>query len=261
MKQMKFFIFCMLTLSIINTKAQSKISFDLQFDAGTVFSQSKHLKKYSSGAFLYDPNTGTTVYIPGTYRNTNEYKNVLTPHFTLGAKANYTLKQNFKIYAGLTFGSIEAKRKNTLIIPSPFPNNPGNFEFVTLESLKFYNLNIPFGVTCIYNKWSLDFGIIPSIILNSKFTEKKLPPDQDEISPYYPWTNDPTYLRPSPDNKAKNFISLSISPFYQLNNRLIIGMEYKHGLTRSYFSDDYSSEYYQSMKISSLGLKILYKLK
>ena len=259
---MKFLIFCMLTLSIINTKAQNKISFDLQFDAGTVFSQSKHLKKYSSGAFLYDPNTGTTVYIPGTYRNTNEYKNVLTPHFTLGAKANYTLKENFKIYAGLTFGYIEAKRKNTLIIPSPFPNNPGNFEFVTIESLKFYNLNIPLGVTYIYNKWSLDFGITPSIILNSKFTEmEEKPEDPPEISPSYPWTNDPTYTRPSSNNKAKNYISLSISPLYQLNDKLKIGVEYSHGLTRSYYADDYSSEYYQSMKTSTLGVKMLYKLK
>ena len=257
---MKYLIFCLLVLSILNAKAQKKMSFDLQFDAGAVFSRSKPVIKYSPGAFGYDPNTGTTIYMPGTLRTTNEYKNILTPQFALGLKANYTIKQNFKVYAGLSFSYVEAKRKNTLIIPSPFNNNE-SFEFITNELLKFYNVNFPIGVTYIYDKWSLNFGITPSIILNSKFTEmKEKPADPPEISPWYPWTNDPTYPRPSSANKAKNYISLSISPLYQLNSKLKIGIEYNHGLTKSYYADDYSTEYYQSMKTSTLGLKILYKL-
>lgn len=257
---MKYLISCVLSLSILNIKAQNKISFDVQFDAGTVFSLSKPLKQYSPAAILYDPNTGTSVHIPSTLRTTNEYKNILTPQFALGLKTNYTLKHNLKIFTGLSFSYIEAKRKNTLIIPNPF-NNTTNFEFITTELLKFYNLDIPLGVTYIYNKWSFNVGITPSIILNSKFAEIKEPADPQEITPYYPWTNDPTYPRPSTGNKAKNYISLLISPLYQLNSRLKIGIEYKHGLTRSYYTDDFSSEYYQSMKTSSLGLKILYKLK
>ena len=259
---MKYLIFFVLPLSFLNAKAQNKFSFDVEFDAGTVFSRSKTVIKYSPGAFAYDPSTGTTVYMPGTLRTTNEYKNVLTPQFTLGVKANYTIKQNLKVYAGLSFSYVEAKRKNTLIIPNPFTNNTTNFEFITNESLKFYNVDIPVGVTYIYDKWSLNFGITPSIILNSKFTEmKEKPADPPEISPWYPWTNDPTYLRPSSANKAKNYISLSISPLYQLNSKLKIGIEYNHGLTKSYYADDYSSEYYQSMKTSTLGLKILYTFK
>jgi hypothetical protein len=257
---MKYLIFCIMSLSFLNAEAQSKFSFDVEFGAGTVFSRSKPIKQYSPAIFLHDPNTGTTAYIPRTLRTTNEYKNILTPQFFLGVKTNYTLKHNLKIYAGVSFSYMEAKRKNTLIIPNPFGNSK-NSEFITTELLKFYNFDIPLGVTYIYNKWSFNIGITPSIILNSKFAEIKEPADPQEITPYYPWTNDPTYPRPSTGNKAKNYISLLISPLYQLNSRLKIGIEYKHGLTRSYYTDDFSSEYYQSMKTSSLGLKILYKLK
>lgn len=258
---MKYLIFCMLTLSVLNTKAQSKISFDAELDAGGVFSRSKDVIKYSPGVFGYDPSTGTTTYMPGRLANTNEYKNTITPQFTIGLKANYTLNEHLIVYAGVSFSYAEAKRRNTLIIPNSLSNSPANFEFVTNEMFRYYHVNIPIGVTYVYNKWSLNVGITPSFILNSKFTEmEEEPADPPEISPWYPWTNDPNYPRPSPVNKAKNYMSLSISPSYQLNSRFKIGIAYNHGLTKSYYTDDYSSEYYQSMKISTLGLKFLYRL-
>ena len=101
----------MLALSVLSTKAQSKISFDVEFGAGTVFSRSKAVVKYSPGAFAYDPNTGTTIFMPGRLKTTNEYKNVLTPQFAFGVKANYTLKQNFKNLWRFIFFIHRSKKK------------------------------------------------------------------------------------------------------------------------------------------------------
>lgn len=259
---MKYLFFCMLALSCLNTLAQQKFSVDAEFEGGPVLSRSKSRDTYSRGTYVYNYNTGIITYMPGNYRYTNEYKNEFTPQLTVGIKANYTFKQNFKIYAGVSFSYLDVKRKNILIIPNPFSNSSEKFEFVTKESFKFYNINFPLGVSYTYHKWSLNLGVIESVIVNSKFYEmNENTDDPPEIQPYYPWTNDPTYPRPSSVNKAKNYISLSISPSYQLNSRLRIGLQYNHGLTKSYYADNYSSEYYQSMKTSSLGLKILYKLK
>ncbi len=255
---MKYLIFCILTLSVLNAKAQKKISYDLLFDAGIVFSKSNPVTKSTPGFALYDPNNGTITFIPGVIKTTNEYKNIITPKISLGARANYPLNQNFKIYAGLSFSYLKAKRKNTMFFPGFSPN--AIYEYTTIEIFNFYNLDIPLGATYIYNKWSLNFGITPSIILDSKLTQIKKPVDA-EIEPVPPGPLHPLDPQPSPDNKTKSFISLSISPLYQLSERLKIGIEYNHGLTNSYSSDVYSTDVYQSMKTSTLGLKMLYKIK
>jgi len=258
---MKYLIFCILTLSILNAKAQRKISYDLVFDAGTVFSRSKPIIKSTSGYAVYDPNTGMITIVSGTSKPGNEYKNIISPKISLGVRANYTIKQNFKIYGGLSVSYVEAKRKNTMII-SGFSFAYSYYQFPTTEIFKFYNLDIPLGASYIYNKWSFNVGIVPSVILNTKFSQKRedpVDPTEIQVMPYEPLH--PLDPRPSPDNKTKSFISLSVSPMYQLNEKIKIGIEYNHGLNKSYSTDNFSSGFYQSMKTSTLGLKILYKLK
>jgi hypothetical protein len=256
---MKYFISLMLVWGVLNAKAQKKVSFDLIFDAGTVFSQTKPVVKYSPGVMSYDPTTGTATYISvGSFKTTNQYKNVLTPAITAGARANHSVTQNFQIYAGVSFTYLAAKRKNISVFPNPFRPNT-NYEYSLTELFKFYNLNIPLGVSYNYNKWLLDIGVTPTIILNSTFTQIKGPADP-EFTPgasLPPGPGDPV---PSPDNKTKSFASLSVSPLYQLNDHVKIGIEYLHALENSYSANRYSANLYQSMKINTLCLKLLYKL-
>jgi Outer membrane protein beta-barrel domain len=256
---MKYFISFVLALSILNVKAQKKISFDLLFGAGTVFSESKPVVKYSPGVMSYDPNTGTTTYISfGSFKTTNQYKNVITPTLTLGVLANYPLSKKFQIYAGVSFRYLAATRKNVSIFPHPLLSNT-NYEYTVTESFKFNNLNIPFGVSYNYNKWLLNIGITPTVILNSTFTQIKGPEDP-EFSPGSPQPLNPIDPKPSPNNKTKSFASLSVSPLYQLSDKVKIGIEYDHALTNSYSTDMYSENLYQSMKTRTLCLKFLYKL-
>lgn len=258
---MKYIISFILAVSILSTKAQSKVSYDLIFDVGTVFSRSNPIIKKDPGYAVYDPNTGMITIVPGTSKPGNEYKNIISPKISLGARANYTLKENFKIYAGLSISYLEAKRKNTMII-SGFSFINSYYQFPTTEVFKFYNLDIPFGASFTYNKWTFNAGITPSIIFTTKFSQHKeepVDPTEIQILPYQPLH--PLDPYPSPVNKTKSFISLSISPIYQLSSKLKIGIEYSHGLSKSYHTDDFSLDYYQSMKTSTLGLKILYTLK
>jgi hypothetical protein len=121
-------------------------------------------------------------------------------------------------------------------------------------------LNIPVTVSYSIAKWQLEAGVNTSFILNSKntqTTEKNLNP---EFSGAPPPLN-PGDPQPSSDNKSKSFFSLSVSPQYQLSKKLKIGIEYIHALTNIYSTNWYSKETYPGMKTSSLGLKILYKLK
>jgi hypothetical protein len=256
---MKYVIFCILTLSALGTIAQRKMSYDLLFDVSAVFGTSKPVIENRPGVALYDANTGMITYIPGSSRTSNEYKNIVSPKISLGARLNYTVKQNIEINAGVSVSFLQAKRENTFFFPGLGPNS--NFKYITTESIKFYNLDIPLGATYIYNKWSFNLGITPSIILHSKLTQvKKGSGEPQEVTPIFPWTANPQDPQPSPDNKIKSFISLSISPLYQLSNKLKIGLEYNHGLNESYAMEPYPWDVYQSMKTSTLGLKILYKL-
>jgi hypothetical protein len=255
---MRYFISIILALSILNVKAQKKISFDLLFDAGTVFSQSKPVVKYSPGYISYDPNTGVSTYIPGTSKAINKYKNIITPKISLGCNANYSLRENFKAYGGLCFSYLNAKRKNIVALAIPFSPSQ-NFEYITEEIFNFYNVDIPLGVTYTKEKWSFNLCILSSIILSSNFASI-IKTSNPEIQPLPPATLNPLDPQPTSDNKTKKFVSLSISPLYQLSNKLKIGIAYNHALTNSYSTNWYSADFYQSMKTSSLGLKFLYKL-
>ena len=190
----------------------------------------------------------------------NKYKNFPTPQVTIGLRGNYEIRQNFQLHAGLAFSYLEAKRRNT--VTSLFTTTPGNSiaELVTDESFKFYNLEIPIGISFLNKKWSLEVGITPSIILDSRFEEMKDAFDPAEITIEYPWESSSSIPRPSTNNKAKTYFSLSISPLYQLSSRLSLGVEYNHGLTKAYYTDDYASNYYQSMKLNTLGFKVLYAI-
>ncbi len=256
---MKYLISFILTLSILNTKAQKKISLDLLFDAGAVFSHSDAIIKNTPGVAVYDPNTGTITVIPGISKTTNEYKSITSSKISLGVRASQLLKQNLKIYAGLSFSFAEAKRNNTMFFQGFSLNGP-DLTYITTEIFNFSNLDIALGSSYLYKKWELNFGITPSIILNSKLSEIKKPADA-EIQPIFPWTLNPQDPQPATDNETKSFISVSIASLYQLNDKFKLGLEYNHGLTRAYSSNAYSSDVYQSMKLRSLCLKIVYKLK
>ncbi|NOT94642.1 outer membrane beta-barrel protein [Ferruginibacter sp.] len=249
---MKYLISFILLISILNAKAQKKISLDLFFNTGAVFSKSAPVLKKTSGFTTYDPNTGTFTVIPGVSKTTNEYKNILSPKVSIGVKATHSVNQNFKIYADLAVSFLKAKRKNTLFFPGFSANS--NLAYTTTEIFNFYTLDIGLGSSYNYKKWSLNLGFTPSFILKSKLTEIKSPKDP-EIQPI---TNQDPQL--STDNETKNFILLSISPVYQLTKKLQVGLEYNHALTKSYSSNAYSSDVYQSMKASSLDFKIFYKL-
>jgi hypothetical protein len=248
---MKYLILSILILSILSTNAQKNISYDLFFDAGTSFSKSPTVVIPGFRAMQYDPNTGTTTTVQFASKTSNTFKNKISPQVSFGVRANYTLTQYLKIYGGLGLSFLNAKRINT------FPITVGgkNFDYITTESFNFYNLDFKLGLSASKNKWSLNVGISPSLILNSKVAviEK---PENPEFYPASPGTLNPQDPQPSADNKERAFISISISPLYQVSNKLKIGLEYDHGLSKLY-----SSEIYQSMKVSSLCFKILYKLK
>jgi len=248
---MKYLIFSLLTLNILNAKAQAKISYDLFLDAGTSLSKSPTVVIPGFRAFQYDPNTGTTTIIQFASKTSNTFKNKISPQVSLGVRANYALSQFIKLYGGLGISFINSKRINT------FPITVGgkNFDYITTESFNFYNLNFKLGLSASKNKWSLNVGISPSLILSSKVAVIEKPEDP-EFYPAPPGTLNPQDPQPSADNKEKGFISISISPLYQVSNKLKIGLEYDHGLSKLY-----SSEVYQSMKVSSLCFKIVYKLK
>jgi opacity protein-like surface antigen len=258
---MKYPFFILLTMVGFSSAAQNKISFEGQLEAGTVFSRSKPIVRKSPGYVIFDPNTGGTTYMPGKVSSNNNYKNLPSAQFELGVKASYKIGQDFKIYSGLSFSYLEAKRRNTVVVPNMFPVDT-SFAFVTNESLKLWSVAIPLGVTYRYKKWFLDVGIIQSILLNSKLTEQKessvYPP---EITVAYPWMMNSSIPPPSSQNKAKSYLSLSFSPQYQINSRLKVGLEYTYGVSNAYAADKYSADYYQSMKTNTLGLKILYALK
>jgi hypothetical protein len=121
-------------------------------------------------------------------------------------------------------------------------------------------VNIPLTVGFSYAKWKLEAGINTSFLIsNSKKTliKEML---SDEISAAPP-SFDPSVPQPSPVNTTKSFFSLSISPQYQLSTKLKIGIEYNHALSNVYSTNWYSQNDYPNMKTSSVGLKILYKLK
>lgn len=243
---MKYLICCLLTLCMLKIEAQKKVSIDLHVDAGTVFSRSKPIKQDLP---------------PGMISNiSNDYKNLPAPQFSIGFRGSYDLKQNVAVHAGLAFSYLQAERRNTIIVQNTTVPPGSNFEFVTTESFKFYSVEIPIGATYSYRKWSLDLAIVPSIILNSKFTDKRGSFDPSEITLVYPWYTDPNYPRPSTDNKSKSNLSLSLSPLYRISKNLKLGLEYNHGLTNYYSAGEYSSNYYQSMKVSTLGMKLLYKI-
>ena len=246
-------------LGILHTKAQEKNTLELFFDAGTVFSKSEPIIKNTPGLAIYDPNTGTFTTAPGIPISINEYKSIPSSKFSLGIKASRKLKQNFKLYTGLSFSFLKAERKNSMSFPNFSLAGP-DFRYITTEFFNFSNLDITLGAGYLYKKWSLDFEVIPSIILNSKLSKIEKP-SNSEIQPILPGSLNPQDPQPSVVNQTKNFISLAIAPSYQLSNKIKIGLAYNHGLTKSYSTDKYSSDVYQSMKLRSVCLKISYKLK
>jgi opacity protein-like surface antigen len=254
---MKYLILSILVLSVTYSTAQKKLTYELTLNGGIGFSRTPPIIEKGYGTAMYNPGTGTITVIPGNDRIANTYKGMAQPQFSLGARVNYDLHKNLKLYGGLTVSFLKVKRENTMPMDFGFPNNPYMIGYyITTETFNFYTLDIPIGANYTINKWSLDLGLIPSINLSSKLV--KVEKDMfAEIYPYY----DPLMPAHSPQNRIGSFISASILPAYQVSNKIKVGIEYKHGLTDSYATDTYSSEVYQKMKTSTLGLKILYKIK
>lgn len=254
---MKYLILSILTFSVSYSTAQKKITYDLTLNAGVGFSHTPPIVAKGYPTAMYNPGTGTITVIPGNDRVTNKYKGITQPQFSLGGRVNYDLHNKLKLYGGLAVSFLKVKRENTMPMDFGTANNPYIIGYyITTEMFNFYTLDIPIGANYTINKWSLGLGLVPSINLSSKLV--KVEKDMfAEIYPYY----DPLMPAHSPENRAGSFISASISPAYQLSNKIKLGIEYKHGLTNSYATDTYSSEVYQKMKTSTLGLKILYTIK
>lgn len=254
---MKYLILSLLTCSILYSSAQKKLSFELTMNAGIDISRTPPIKSRPTAYFIYDPNTGTTTIVPGSPgRNTNTFKNIISPQGSVGARATYALNDHFRVFGGLAFSFLKVRRENTV----PLSSATGGFfnDYVSKEEFDFYNLDIPIGVRYAVKKWSFDAGLTPSVILSSKLSNIRTPSDP-EVSPA-PWPLNPGDPQPTPDNIKKTFISAFIAPAYQAGKKIKIGIEYSHGLTNMYEANFYSSGIYQQMKNSTLSLKIIYKL-
>ncbi|MBK8497089.1 MAG: hypothetical protein IPL50_20390 [Chitinophagaceae bacterium] len=137
---MKYLIFCMLTLSILNTKAQKKISFTVF--AGSNFTSSEKtehsfntIEHYQIGTWVGDTLTLGKNYFNYTLQSSYSGKY----GFSFGAKADYTITDNFSVSGGIGISKIGIKRKNQLsykltrkeqikiIHPQP---PPGTFYFI-----------------------------------------------------------------------------------------------------------------------------------
>jgi hypothetical protein len=255
---MRKFLFVVLSFIFLSAEAQKKISYELLFSSGAVFTRSKPITIRSPGRILIDPNTGMATTVPGTTETSNLFKNVITPYVTLGFVGNYYIRQDIRIHGGLSFSYLDIKRKNIIPLTNPLNGN-STYDYLSTEMFKFYTLNIPMGVSYLKNKWVFEIGITPSVILNSKSYNIEEPTDPEVIP--LPPQPDPTVPQPSRSNETKMYVSLSITPSYQISKKFRIGLEYNHGLSNTYSTNKYSKNVYQSMKVSNLGLKIFYKIK
>lgn len=254
---MKYLFLHLLTCCILYSSAQKRISYELTMNAGIDISRTPPIKSKPVGYYIYDPNTGIITVLPGSPgRNTNIFKNIISPQGSIGARAIYTLNDHFRIFGGISFSFLKVRRENTMLLSSA----TGGFfnDYISKEEFDFYNLDIPVGVTYVLKKWSVDLGLTPSVILSSKLTRIRTPSDP-EVSPA-PGSMNPGDPQPTPENTKKNFISAVITPSYQAGKKIKIGIEYSHGLTNMYEANFYSSSIYQEMKNSTLSLKIIYKL-
>lgn len=290
----RIFLFAFFAMPYFAT-AQSKLSYDLVFNVSGVSNASPKSKTSSKNlaTYIFD-STGLPIIItPGSgsiyvtsipKTDAIKYKAKLTSGITIGGKINYTFCKNIDISIGANFSYFRATRSaitTTASFSTPVGfvgiglNGAGNWDstrnlpagtytysngVASVDKFKFLTVNIPVTASCSIAKWKLEAGIITSFIISN--AKKTFTPDNfdPEIGPGPP-TFDPSVPQPSPENKAKSFFSLSVSPQYQLSNKLKIGIEYNHALSNVYSTNWYSQDAYPSMKTNSLGLKILYKLK
>jgi hypothetical protein len=278
--------------------AQSKFSYDLIFGLSgvsnssgkavtTSYGNSLPIILNSSGTpILLTPASGNvyTVAVPQTKPIT--YKAKITEGFTFGGKMNYEVYKNIQAGIGVSVSYFKAIRSlnvtNTtssfsaplgfsglLVTGSGHWDSTANFPAGTYnypespakqDQFKFVTINIPLNINYSIAKWQLEAGVITSFIIsNSKKTFTKTQYDPEVSLP--PSQTDPSVQQPTLENTTKHFFSLSISPQYQLNNKIKIGIEYTHALNNVYSTNWYSQNDYPGMKTSSLGLKLLYKLK
>jgi hypothetical protein len=290
----RIFLFAFFAVPYI-AAAQSKLSYDLAFSVAGVSNASPKSKTAStnptpyifdsSGSiFVITPVSGGTYFISVPKTDAVRYKAKLTGGFTVGGKLNYTIYKNMDIGIGANLSYFKVTR-SAITTTGAFSSSlgfivvglgsSGNWDstrnlpagtytysngVTSVDKFKFLTANIPVTVSYSIAKWKLEAGIITSFIIST--SKKTLLPEyfDPEIGPAPP-SFDPSVPQPSPENKTKSFFSLSISPQYQLTSKLKIGIEYNHALSNVYSTNWYSQNDYPNMKTSSLGLKILYKLK
>jgi hypothetical protein len=287
-------IFYLLALSVLPIvgSAQSKLSYDLTVNTFGVFNRSGEALNTSRGfaTFLLDSSgapviirsSGGQVYTAAPAKAPLQYNATVTGGFTIGCKLSYQVYKNMHIGVGAGvswFKAMRSVQNSSSIITGSFTGiglsstgtwdsswrvAPGVYSFSNgLESedeFKFVTLNVPVSLSYTLSKWTLELGIVSSFIMSSKISQTK-PEYNEEITIVMQHSSSPYDPQPSIENVIKNFFALSITPQYQLNKKVKIGIEYNHALTNSYNTNWYSSHLYPGMKTSSLGLKILYKLK
>jgi hypothetical protein len=277
--------------------AQSKLNFDLIFKISGV-SNSSVKPKTNSGTKYYSPvlfdslgspivitpSSGNIYTVAAPKTSPVKCKGKFTAGFTIGGKMTYDIYKKLGIGIGASISYFKAVRSTITTSEALYSNisfygallsSSGNWDSTRSfsagtytysngpereDKFQFVTLNIPLSINYSIAKWEFEAAITASIILNSKYTQATDQNSNLEISAYtapqYPY--DP---QPSPENETKSFFSLSVSPQYQISNKLNIGIEYSLPLSSSYSTNWYSKGIYPDMKTSSLGLKILYKLK
>ncbi len=276
--------------------AQSKLSYDLILNISGVSNTSNKVQLNSGGfsTYIFDSSGAPIIITPGSsgifiagipQKKSLEYKTKLNVGFTVGAKLNYNVYKRLGIGIGASISYFMATRTLNNTVSGTFPSSiiftgiglssGGNWDSTrTLpagtysysdgldseDKFKFVTLNIPLSVNYSIAKWQFEAGLITSFIVSNSKKIVVKSNDDSEISASPPVYSDPSVPKPSPENEAKSFFSLSVSPQYQLSNKLKIGIEYIRGLSNSYSTNQYSKYTYPGMKTSSLGLKILFKL-
>jgi hypothetical protein len=292
----RIFLFAFFALPYI-AAAQSKLSYDLIFNVSGISNSTGKTKTNSVGRYfspVFFDSAGTPVVLTtlsGVYTaavpktNPVKYKAKLTGGFSIGGKLNYLAYKKLGISIGVSVSYFKVVRSSIPTVESfssPFgftgsllsssgnwdstrTYSPGTYTYSngpeTVEKFQFVTLNIPLSINYSFSKWQIEAGITSSFILGSKFAQETKKYSDPEISSAYSVPLNPYDPQPSPENETKHFFSVSVSPQYQLSNKLKIGIEYIHALSSVYSTNWYSKGIYPDMKTGSLGLKILYKLK
>jgi hypothetical protein len=293
----KILLFAFFVMPLIGF-AQSKLSYDLIFSLSAVSNSSSKavttsygnslpiLLNSSGSPILITPGSGSIFVVAVPKNKPITYKAKITGGFSIGGKINYLVYKKLGIGIGTSLSYFKAVRSLNVTNTTQSFSAPLGFSGILLsgtghwdstasfpagtynypespskqDQFQFVTIDIPVSINYSITKWQFEAGLITSFIAsNSKKTLTKTHYDP-EVSPP-PSQTDPSVPQPTPDNTTKSFFSLSVSPQYQVNNKLRIGIEYTRALSNVYSTNWYSQNDYPGMKTSSLGLKILYKLK